>query len=77
MLYTYKVCIPAAIIEYVTQFILCKNRICFWFQVTVYPGQGQVEPKIFFGSGPTKKDAKFACGTIAWAAIQNPNAIGM
>ena len=33
-----------------------------------------MEPKIFFGSGPTKKDAKFACGTIAWAAIQNPKA---
>ena len=35
----------------------------------------KVEPKVFFGSGPTKKDAKFACGTIAWAAIQNPSAV--
>ena len=29
---------------------------------------------MFFGSGPTKKDAKFAAGTIAWAAIMNPAA---
>ena len=29
---------------------------------------------MFFGSGPTKKDAKFASGTIAWAAIMNPAA---
>ena len=35
----------------------------------------QVDPKIFFGSGPTKKDAKFAAGTIAWAAIMNPKAV--
>lgn len=53
-----------------------SNTMLYTYKVTVYPGQGQVEPKIFFGSGPTKKDAKFACGTIAWAAIQNPNAIG-
>ena len=37
--------------------------------MTVYPGKGQVEPKVYFGSGPTKKDAKFACGSVAWADI--------
>jgi len=51
-----------------------SNTMLYTYKVTVWPGQGQVEPKIFFGSGPTKKDAKFACGTIAWAAIQNPKA---
>ena len=40
------------------------------FQVTIYPGKGQVEPKVYFGSGPTKKDAKFACGSVAWANIE-------
>ena len=39
----------------------------YTFKVTVYPGKGQVEPKVYFGSGPTKKDAKFACGSVAWA----------
>lgn len=52
-----------------------SNTMLYTYKVTVWPGVGQVEPKIFFGSGPTKKDAKFACGTIAWAAIQNPNAV--
>jgi len=39
----------------------------YTFKVTVYPGKGQVEPKVYFGSGPTKKDAKFACGSVAWS----------
>lgn len=43
------------------------NTMLYTFKVTVYPGKGQVEPKIYFGSGPTKKDAKFACGSVAWA----------
>lgn len=51
-----------------------SNTMLYTYKVTVWPGQGQVEPKVFFGSGPTKKDAKFASGTIAWAAIQNPAA---
>ena len=38
--------------------------------MTIYPGKGQVEPKVYFGSGPTKKDAKFACGSVAWANIE-------
>ena len=25
---------------------------------------------MYFGSGPTKKDAKFACGSVAWANIE-------
>jgi len=52
-----------------------SNTMLYTYKVTVWPGVGQVEPKIFFGSGPTKKDAKFACGTIAWAAIMNPTAV--
>jgi len=52
-----------------------SNTMLYTYKVTVWPGVGQVEPKVFFGSGPTKKDAKFACGTIAWAAIQNPSAV--
>eukprot|EP00092_Neocalanus_flemingeri_P007884 GFUD01008510.1.p1 GENE.GFUD01008510.1~~GFUD01008510.1.p1 ORF type:complete len:594 (-),score=190.10 GFUD01008510.1:973-2754(-) len=43
------------------------NTMLYTFKVTVYPGKGQVEPKVYFGSGPTKKDAKFACGSVAWA----------
>merc|ERR1719422_2224149 len=43
------------------------NIMLYTFKVTVYPGKGQVEPKVYFGSGPTKKDAKFACGSVAWA----------
>jgi len=51
-----------------------SNTMLYTYKVTVWPGVGQVPPKIFFGSGPTKKDAKFAAGTIAWAAILNPKA---
>jgi len=43
------------------------NTMLYTFKVTVYPGKGQVEPKVYFGSGPTKKDAKFACGSVAWS----------
>merc|ERR1719242_2795506 len=42
----------------------------YTFKVTIYPGKGQVEPRVYFGSGPTKKDAKFACGSVAWANIE-------
>ena len=50
---------------------LLKQQIYIYpFQVTIYPGKGQVEPKVYFGSGPTKKDAKFACGSVAWANIE-------
>jgi len=45
------------------------NTMLYTYKVTVYPGKGQVEPKVYFGSGPTKKDAKFACGSVAWADI--------
>jgi len=47
------------------------NTMLYTFKVTVYPGKGQVEPKSYFGSGPTKKDAKFACGSVAWADIED------
>ena len=40
------------------------------FKITVYPGKGQVQPRVYFGSGPTKKDAKFACGSVAWSNLE-------
>ena len=46
------------------------NIMLYTYKVTLYPGKGQVEPRVYFGSGPTKKDAKFACGSVAWANIQ-------
>ena len=46
------------------------NIMLYTFKVTIYPGKGQVEPRVYFGSGPTKKDAKFACGSVAWANIE-------
>jgi len=46
------------------------NIMLYTYKVTLYPGKGQVEPKVYFGSGPTKKDAKFACGSVAWANIE-------
>lgn len=51
------------------------NTMLYTFKVTVYPGKGQVEPKSYFGSGPTKKDAKFACGSVAWADIGSDEVI--
>ena len=50
--------------------LLNTTHLTFPPQVTIYPGKGQVEPKVYFGSGPTKKDAKFACGSVAWANIE-------
>jgi len=46
------------------------NIMLYTYKVTIYPGKGQCEPRVYFGSGPTKKDAKFACGSVAWANIQ-------
>lgn len=51
------------------------NTMLYTFKVTVYPGKGQVEPKVYFGSGPTKKDAKFACGSVAWADIGSDDVV--
>jgi len=51
------------------------NTMLYTFKVTVYPGKGQVEPKMYFGSGPTKKDAKFACGSVAWADIGSDDVV--
>ena len=62
MLYTYKV--------YLYQLLKHITHLIYPLQVTIYPGKGQVEPKVYFGSGPTKKDAKFACGSVAWANIE-------
>ena len=42
----------------------------YTYKITIYPGKGQVEPRVYFGSGPTKKDAKFACGSVAWSNLE-------
>ena len=46
------------------------NTMMYTYKCTIFPGKGTVEPKYFFGSGPTKKDAKFACGGVAWANME-------
>merc|ERR1712098_156648 len=46
------------------------NIMLYTYKITIYPGKGQVEPRVYFGSGPTKKDAKFACGSVAWANLE-------
>ena len=49
------------------------NTMLYTMKVTVWPGKGQVDPRVYFGSGPTKKDAKFACGAVAWADLEDDN----
>jgi len=46
------------------------NTMLYTYKITVYPGKGQVQPRVYFGSGPTKKDAKFACGSVAWSNLE-------
>lgn len=46
------------------------NIMLYTYKITIYPGKGQVEPRVYFGSGPTKKDAKFACGSVAWSNLE-------
>ena len=46
----------------------------FTMKVTIYPARGgSADPRIYFGSGPTKKDAKYACGAVAWADLKDDN----
>lgn len=47
------------------------NVMLYTMKVTVWPGTGTVEPRVYFGSGPTKKDAKFACGAVAWGDLED------
>lgn len=47
------------------------NTMLYTMKVTVWPGKGNIDPRVYFGSGPTKKDAKFACGSVAWADIED------
>ena len=62
---------PDPVWEHVNEKVVRRhNPKLHTMKVTVWPGEGQVDPRVYFGSGPTKKEAKFACGVRAWADLE-------